>query len=88
MAKAIAIGNQINMTTQEEARKAMAEYRQHEEHIHENMLRRSQEKIARSSSEEIEEEARELMVEQRQQDKQTRDTILSRSEAKIDSTKV
>ena len=76
------------MTTQEEARKAMAEDRQYEEHIHKNMLRRSQEKIEQSSSQEIEEEARELMVEQRQQDKHTRETILSRAEEKIDSTKV
>lgn len=74
------------MTTQEEARKVMAQYRQHEEHIQENMLRRSQEKINEASNQEIEEEARELMVEQRQQDKQKRENILSRAEEKIDSS--
>ena len=73
------------MATQEEARKAMAELRQHEEHIHENMLSRSQEKIEQSSSQEIEEEARELMVKQRQHNKHTKETMLSRSEAEIDS---
>ena len=73
------------MSTQEEARKAMAESRQHKEHLHENMLRRSQEKIEQSSSQEIEEEARELMVEQRQHDKNTQETMLSRSEAEIES---
>ena len=73
------------MTTQEEARKAMAESRQHEEHIEENMLSRSQETIEQSSSQDIEEEARELMVEQRQHDKNIQETMLSRSEAEIES---
>ena len=72
------------MTTQEEARKAMAESRQHQEHVNENILRRSQDKIEQSSSQEIEQEARELMVEKRQHDKHTRETMLSRSEEDID----
>ena len=72
------------MTTQEEARKAMAESRQHEEHIEENMLSRSQEKIEQSSSQEIEQEARDLMVKQRQQGKHIQETMLSRSEAEIE----
>ena len=71
------------MTTKKEARKAMAESRQQEEHIHENMLSRSQEEIEQSFSRDIEEEARELMVEQRQHDKHTRETMLSRSEEEI-----
>ena len=73
------------MTTQDEARKSMAASRQHQEHIQENMLHRSQEKIEQSSSQEIEAEARELIVEQRQQDKHQRETMLSRSEAEIDN---
>ncbi|HHP7231992.1 MAG TPA: hypothetical protein ACFCUY_14180 [Xenococcaceae cyanobacterium] len=73
------------MTTQEEARKAMAQSRQQEEHLDENMLSRSQEKIAQDSSPEIGEEARELIVGQRQHDQNTRDTMLSRSEAEIDT---
>ena len=72
------------MTTQEEAKKAMAESRQHEEHIKDNMLHRSQEIIEQSSSQEIEAEARELIVEQRQHDQHQRETMLSRSEAEID----
>ncbi len=71
------------MTTQEEARKAMAELRQHKEHIEENMLLRSQEKMEQSSGQEIEAEARELMVEQRQQEEHSKETMLSRSEAEI-----
>ena len=73
------------MTTQKEARKAMAESRQYQEHIHENMQSRSQEEIEQSLSHNIEEEARELMVEQRQHDKHTQETMLSRSEAEIES---
>ena len=73
------------MNTQEEARKAMAESRQREEHIEENILHRSQEVIEQSPSQEIEAEARELMIEQRQHDKHQRETMLSRSEAEIDN---
>lgn len=71
------------MSTQEEARKAMTENRQHQEHIQENMLSRSQAEIEKSSISEIEEEARETMVEKRQHDKHTRENMLSRSEAEI-----
>lgn len=76
------------MTTQEQARKAMAQHRQHEEHLNESMLRRSQEKIDRASSQELEEEARELMVEQRQHEEHLKENILSRSEEEIEGTKV
>lgn len=77
------------MTTQEEGRKAMAKARQHEEHIQENLLRRSQETIEQSStSQDIEAEARELMTENRQEDKHIRETMLSRSEAEISDTEV
>ncbi len=71
------------MTTNQEARKAMAESRHHEEHIQENILSRSEEEIKQSPSQEIEEESRELMVEKRQHEKHTRKTMLSRSEAEI-----
>ena len=71
------------MSTKNEARKAMAESRQHEEHIQENILSRSEEEIKQSQSQEIAEESRELMVGKRQQEKHTRKTMLSRSEAEI-----
>lgn len=71
------------MTTQEEARKAMAKARQREEHIQENLLQRSQETIEQAANQDIETEARELMVEQRQEDKHIKETMLSRSEAEI-----
>ncbi len=74
------------MTTQKEARKAMAESLQHQEHIHENMQSRSQEEIEQSLGHEIEEEARELMVEQRQHTKHIKETMLSRSEEAIGQT--
>ncbi len=74
------------MSTKEQARKAMVESRQHEEHVHENMLLRSQEEIEHSSSSELEEESRELIVEQRQQDKHTQETMLSRSEEEMGNT--
>ena len=73
----------IIMSTQEEARKVMAESRQHKEHIQENILYRSQEAIEQSSDQEIEAEARELTVEQRQQQKHQRETMLSRSESEL-----
>ncbi|MGK7893605.1 MAG: hypothetical protein AB4372_08270 [Xenococcus sp. (in: cyanobacteria)] len=71
------------MTTKNEARKAMAESRQHEEHIQDNILSRSEEEIKQSPSQEIAEESRELMVEKRQQEKHTKETMLSRAEAEI-----
>lgn len=71
------------MSTQEEARKIMAESRQQDEHHKEAMLSRSEERLDRPESSNIDEEARELMVEQRQHDKQLRQSILSRSEEEI-----
>ncbi len=74
------------MTTQEEARKAMAKARQHEEHIQENLLQRSQETIEEAADRDIEAEARELMTQERQEDKHIKETMLSRSEAEISNT--
>lgn len=74
------------MSTKEEARKEMVKSRQHEEHIQENMLLRSEEELEHSSSEELEEESRELIVEQRQYDKHLQETMLSRSEEEIESS--
>ncbi|MBE9169116.1 hypothetical protein IQ238_16860 [Pleurocapsales cyanobacterium LEGE 06147] len=71
------------MTTQEDARKKMAESRQQGEHLKESMLNRSEEKLNRPESSDIDEEARELMVEQRHHDKQLKKTMLSRSEEEI-----
>ena len=76
------------MTTQEEARKVMAQHRQHEEHLKDNMLRRSQETIDRASSQELEEEARELMVDRRQHEEHLKENILSRAEEEIEGTTV
>ncbi|GAB4544885.1 MAG: hypothetical protein Tsb0014_38970 [Pleurocapsa sp.] len=76
------------MTTQEEARRAMAQARRDGEHLQDNLLHRSQEIIEQSSGQEIEETARELMTEQRQEDQHLKETMLSRSEAEIENTEV
>ena len=75
------------MDTQEKARKLMAESRQHEEQIDENVLLRSQEEIQKSGNQDMESEARESMSEQRQEDRHRRETMLSRSEAAINKGK-
>ncbi len=74
------------MNSQQKARKAMAQSRQHEEHSEKNILFRVEEKIDQSPCQEIEAEARELMIEKRQHEKHTQDTMLSRSESEIGHT--
>ena len=74
------------MNTQKKTRKLMAESRQHQEHIKENVLHRSQEEIQQSGNQNIELEARESIAEQRQRDRHTKETMLSRSEAEINET--
>ena len=75
------------MDTQEKARKLMAESRQHQEHIEENTLLRSQQEIHQSGSPDIESKARELISEQRQHNQHLKETMLSRSESDMDSQK-
>jgi hypothetical protein len=71
------------MSTEEQARKSMAESRQHDEHFQETMLNRAEEKLEQSGSKEIEKEARERLVESRQHDKHLQQSMLTRSEEEI-----
>lgn len=71
------------MSTQEQARKSMAEYRQHDEHLPETMLNRAEENLAQSVNKEIEKDTRELMVESHQHDKHLQQSMLTRSEEEI-----
>lgn len=71
------------MSTQEEARKAMAKSRQHDENLEQNMLSRAEAELESSHSSEIDEESRELMVKQREHDRHLKNSLLSRSEAEI-----
>lgn len=72
------------MSTQEEARKAMVESRQHDENLEQNMLSRAEAEVESSSPSEINEESRELMVKQRERDRHLKNSLLSRTEAEID----
>jgi hypothetical protein len=71
------------MSTEQEAREAMSQQRQQEEHLHQSMLNRSQAQIKTPIDSSTQEEARKLLVEQRQQEEQTHQSMLSRSEAEV-----
>ncbi len=74
------------MNTSNEARKAMAKARLHQEHIDENILLRSQEEINQNSLQDLESESRESMVKQRQHEEHTKKTMLSRTATEINQT--
>lgn len=71
------------MSTQEEARQKMAQFRHEDEHLKETMHSRSEEKLNRPHNSNIDEEARESMLEQRKQDQHLKQSMLSRSEEEI-----
>ncbi|BAU67136.1 hypothetical protein STA3757_45460 [Stanieria sp. NIES-3757] len=71
------------MSTEEQARKSMAESRHNEQHLQETMLNRAEEKLEQSGSKAIEKEARERLVESRQHDKHVQQSMLTRSEEEI-----
>jgi hypothetical protein len=71
------------MSTQEQARKSMAESRQHNEHLQETMLNRAEEQLDRLVNSEVNQQARKSMVESRQHDKHLQETMLNRSEEEI-----
>lgn len=71
------------MTTQEEARKAMVEARQKEEHIQQTILSRAEENLEETTNSDIAEEARESIAQKRQEEKNLRESVLSRSEEAI-----
>ena len=65
------------MSTTEKARKLMAQERQHEEHLQENMLSRAVQEVPKS--EETAEKARELLTQERKEDSQLQENMLSRA---------
>jgi hypothetical protein len=71
------------MSTHEETRKLMAQERQHQEHLKENMLSRAIEEAETHSTENTEEQARELIVRERQHDKHLEENMLSRTTEEI-----
>jgi alpha-glucuronidase len=71
------------MSTQEEAREAMVEERQHTEQVRQTLLNRSWEEIETSVETSIQAEARDRMVAQRQHEKHTQDSLLSRSASEV-----
>ncbi|AFZ31839.1 hypothetical protein Glo7428_3356 [Gloeocapsa sp. PCC 7428] len=68
---------------EQEAREAMAQQRQQEEHLQQSMLSRSEAEVNNPPGSHTEEEARELMIEQRQQEEQLQKSMLSRSAAEV-----
>jgi HSP20 family protein len=72
------------MNTQEEAREAMVQHRQHEEHLQQSMLSRKAQEISNSAlNTEIQQEARELTVKRRQHEEHLQQSMSSRSAAEV-----
>ena len=67
------------MSTQEEAREAMAQSRQHGEHVEQSILSRSQAEVETLTDDNVEEEAREAMVTKRQHDEHIQRSMLRRT---------
>ncbi|OKH29226.1 hypothetical protein [Chroogloeocystis siderophila] len=68
---------------EQEAREAMVQQRQQEEHLQQSMLSRSEAEVNTPPGSHTAEEARELMIEQRQQEEQLQQSMLSRSAAEV-----
>ncbi|MBE9190661.1 hypothetical protein IQ230_09885 [Gloeocapsopsis crepidinum LEGE 06123] len=68
---------------EQEAREAMAQQRQQEEHLQQSMLSRSEAEVDTPPGSHTAEEARELMIEQRQQEEQLQQSMLNRSAAEV-----
>lgn len=71
------------MNTQEEARRAMVEHRQQEDHLQQSMSNRLASEIETLSAHSIEEEAREGMAEHRQQVEHLQQSMLIRSASEV-----
>lgn len=70
------------MDTNDLARQKLAQQRQHEDHIDESMLSRSEEELHNSDTE-LDEEAREHLAQQRQREEHRQESLLQRSEDEI-----
>ena len=67
------------MSTQEEAREAMAQSRHQEEKVEQSMLSRAQAEVETLTDNDLEEEAREAMVAKRQHDQHIQRSMLNRT---------
>jgi hypothetical protein len=70
------------MDTNDLARQKLAQKRQHDEHLDEAMLSRSEEEL-HAAANELDEEAREHLTQQRQHEEQRQDSLLHRSEDEV-----
>ncbi|NJL11477.1 MAG: Hsp20/alpha crystallin family protein [Calothrix sp. SM1_7_51] len=73
----------VDLTLQEKARSAMAQERQHNEHLQQTMHERAVEDLDAHPKTKIAEEARSVMVEQRLRDKHLEETMHGRTAAEI-----
>jgi len=71
------------MSTEEQARKLMAEERKHKEHLDDSMLTRACEEVEHLEIGETEERARELVTENRKHEEHVHETMLNRANEEI-----
>lgn len=69
--------------TQQEARQAMIQQRQDEEHLQQSMLNRTAAEVNVPADGNIQAEARELMVENRQDEEHLHESMLNRASAEV-----
>ncbi len=72
------------MSTQEQARKLIAQGRQHTEQVQERMLSRASEEVETHTEGDTEEKARELIAQERQQAEHLQENMLSRAAEQIE----
>lgn len=71
------------MNIEEQARERLAQQRQHEEHLEESILKRSEDSLHQEHDHQTDEQARELLAQKRQEEEHLRETMLNRSESEI-----
>jgi len=74
------------MSTEEQARKLMAQDRQHQEHIDHNMLSRSVEEVEELEIANTDERARELLAQDRKHEVNLQENMLNRSHEEIQNS--
>lgn len=75
--------NKIIMNTQEHARQLMAQERQQQEHLQDNLLTRACEEVEDQTNGEELEKARELMTQNRQKQEHLQNNLLARASEEI-----
>ena len=74
------------MSTEEQARKLMAQERKHQEHIDHNMLTRSVEEVEELEIANTDERARELLAQDRKHEVNLQENMLNRSHEEIQNS--